>query len=135
MNHVMFWNVGVLYVILGMKENRLTETEIVTAISHHLTMKRSLKLIYRSAFCLHFFFPLAHTRTRLRNKLPNDPREWKLVRFRMDLLDLLFSNLAKEARHILGSQGDPAWIQAPVSDRLDLTQQRQSRTASGAAPS
>lgn len=62
-------------IILGMKENRLIEMEIVTALSHHLTMKRSLTLIYKSVFCLHFVFPLGHTRARVRNKLPDDPRE------------------------------------------------------------
>lgn len=62
-------------IILGMKENRLIETEIVTALSHHLTTKRSLTLIYKNVFRLYFVFPVGHTRARVRNKLPNDPRE------------------------------------------------------------
>lgn len=73
----MLWSVGVLYVILGMKENRLSETEIVTALSHHFSMKRSLKLIYKSVLCLHFVFPRVHTRVRVRNKILNNPRLWK----------------------------------------------------------
>lgn len=60
-----------------MKENRLMEMEIVTALCHHITIKRSLKLIYKSVFCLHFIFFVANTRTRVRNTLLKDPRKCK----------------------------------------------------------